>query len=100
MGSTHHRSRHRSRRRLKRQALLALAILVLLAIAYLIARWLASSTGGFPSDPNSSGDIRQRAMDVVVESAVCAALPSAASRTHVVGSGEAARLPPLADCCR
>jgi hypothetical protein len=58
MASTHHRSRHRSRRRLKRQALLALAILVLLAIAYLIARWLASSTGGFPSDPNSTGALR------------------------------------------
>jgi hypothetical protein len=58
MASTHHRSRHRSRRRLKRQALLALAILVLLAIAYLIARWLASSTGGFPTDPNSTGALR------------------------------------------
>jgi len=61
MASTHHRSRHRSRRRLKRQALLALAILVLLAIAYLIAKWLASSTGGFPSDPNSTGDLRRPA---------------------------------------
>jgi hypothetical protein len=62
MASTHHRSRHRSRRRLKRQALLALAILVLLAIAYLIAKWLASSTGGFPADPNSAGDRRRPAL--------------------------------------
>ncbi len=54
MASTHHRSRHRSRRKLNRQALLALAIIGLLLIAYVMARWLASSTGGFPADPNST----------------------------------------------
>jgi hypothetical protein len=69
MASTHHRSRHRSRRRLKRQALLALAILVLLAIAYLIARWLASSTGGFPSDPNSAGTLRRPAQPALAVTA-------------------------------
>jgi|GEM_PF-6232193 hypothetical protein len=54
MPETRHRSRHRSRRRLKKRALLALAIVGLLVIAYLIARWLASSTGGFSPDPETT----------------------------------------------
>jgi uncharacterized membrane protein YhdT len=54
MTGTRHRSKHRSRRRLKKQALLALSIAALLLIAYLVARWLASSTGGFTTEPDAA----------------------------------------------
>jgi hypothetical protein len=38
-------------RRLRHRAVLVVVILGLLAAAWVIARWLAASAGGFPVDP-------------------------------------------------
>jgi hypothetical protein len=46
--------RHRLRqlgRRLRRRGLLVIALAVLLLAAWVVARWLASTVGGFPADP-------------------------------------------------
>jgi hypothetical protein len=45
------RIRHRLKRWVRHRAVLALLVFALLAVAWIVARWLAASAGGFPADP-------------------------------------------------
>lgn len=51
MGIRHHLRRFG--RRVRRRWLLVMALVVLLMAAWMVARWLASTVGGFPADPPS-----------------------------------------------